>query len=231
MHYPPPKKYTRKLTIFDFTLFKFLSVSTSLLLYVSTFLLFTFAFSLFTEVNAQVIIKEKIEITPGESIDDSQTIFQKFSDDPSNPQYLRYGGYVSLNFAQLSGTDYRYLKLGEEYLGIFDSYESVDLGPYPQWQKLYFTLTDPFDSTIYYPDFQNIIDDSEMNTTFLEFNPSRDPGDPYPFSPEMAWRTKMNLIDSSLAAMPPNEILNWEDGIGNPFEVPEYMTPYDDGVL
>ena len=98
------------------------------------------------DLSAQVIIKERVSIYPNPL--PPITPDGVISGDPNNPVYLRYGGNVVLRltwpYSQV--TNWHDTRLGEETLGEIARNliqgDSVMIGPFPQWQKLQFWVTD-----------------------------------------------------------------------------------------
>lgn len=154
-----------------------------------------------TTLNAQVVIKEKVEIIP-------QTITRpegSISGDNRNPAYLRFGGEVYIDFVHRSNW---HLELWEEQLG---QITLGSLGVFPQWHKFIFYLYDENTGIKYYPQPGDIVINEYGGT--IDFYPSLLPGDPYPYNPEDWFMIEID-IDDFQAAMAPAEILEY---YGNPF--------------
>jgi hypothetical protein len=163
--------------------------------------------------NAQVVIKEKVEVNPQSTI-----LKSGIGGDNRNPIYLRYGGNVSVKQIRAVNSNY---ELWEESLGKVANVGLNglinELGTYSQWHKFVFYIKNITSGQIYYPliSSEEIVDGSG----WFEFHPSYQEGDPIPYNPDFIWDLKIN-IDYSLAEMPPPEILS-ADFITNPFQPSE----------
>ncbi len=130
------------------------------------------------------------------------------SGDDRNPVYLGYGGEVTLRLIHRTHNSYQ---LWEETLGQLTISGTTSIGTFPQWHKFIFYLLDPTTGNKYYPQPGDDIVWDWGST--IDFYPSHQPGDPYPYNPEDWWEINID-VDYSLAAMPPQEILDY---LGNPF--------------
>jgi len=93
--------------------------------------------------------------------------------------------------------------------------QEISLGTFPQWHKFVFYLLDPSTDQRYYPEHNDDIV-WEMGST-IDFYPTHQPGEPYPWNPEDWWEINLD-VDYSLAKTPPSEILSY---LGNPYVASE----------
>ncbi|HSW53853.1 MAG TPA: hypothetical protein VLH59_02080, partial [Ignavibacteriaceae bacterium] len=157
---------------------------------------------------SQIKIEERVEILPG-SINNILPD-GSISGDSRNPVYIAYGGSVRVR--AINASSFGTYELWEETYGrIPKVLTTVNLGVYPQWHKFVFYLLNPITQQKYYPGPGDLIVWDFPST--IDFYPSHQPGDPYPPNPEHWWEIR-TVVDYSLAAMPPPEILNY---FGNPF--------------
>ena len=167
-------------------------------------------------LNAQVIIKEKVEINPQGVISTSG-----IGGDARNPIYIRHGG--SIKIRQTRAVDGSY-ELWEETLGKITGVGlnglEVDLGIYPQWQKFIFYIKHISSGQKYYPlSISSATADEGSLLGWLEFHPEYVDGSPFPAERDFVYNLIIE-VEYSLAAMPPPEILN-ADFITNPFQPSE----------
>jgi hypothetical protein len=198
---------------------------------------FLFILIFFFQLNTgqtQVEIKERVVIHPGgTSTDDPYGVI---SGDPNNPVYLRYGGEVIMMLLSHYNqtTAWHDTRLGEDSLGEIarykDQFEEVNVGPFSQWQKLQFWVSDSIKlpdmerETVYPSSYSNeIVDDISGFLFFLL--PLAHPGDTV--GREMAWGIEVDKNDS-LAAMPPPEILDY---FGNPYVPSQEIIIPADGIV
>ncbi len=192
------------------------------LLYFSTSILFiTFFLTISTYNLAQVKIKERVEIIPGSTVTEPLPN-GSISGDTRNPLYLGYGGEVTLRKIHISNPG---LELWEESLGKLTISGVTSIGEFPQWHKLiFYLLNQTTGEKIYTEHSAEIV--WEYGSS-IDFYPTHQPGDPYPYNPEDWWEIEVN-VNNSLAAMPPTEILNY---LGNPFIPTEPLEVPIDGSL
>lgn len=173
-----------------------------------------------SNLSAQVIIKEKVEINPNGIILPEDGII-----DSRNPFYLRHGGNITL-FSQRGGGGY---EIWEETLGKITFGEgnnppnTCSIGTFPQWHKFYFYAKHYETGQIYYPLEWGLADEGS-NPGWVEIHPSYVPGDPFPYPPDISFVVFIEP-DYSLASMPPGEILQYfSDPInGNPFSANPFV--------
>jgi hypothetical protein len=201
---------------------------------------FLFIIIFFFQINTgwtQIEIKERVVIHPGGTNDDIFIDpYGAISGDPNNPVYLRYGGEVIMQLLSHYNqtTAWHDTRLGEEDLGEIarykDQFEEVNVGTFPQWQKLQFWVSD----SIKLPDMQRekfypLGSSSEIVDEilgFLDFLLHKvQPNDTIDI--HMTWSIKLNKNDS-LAAMPPPEILNY---FGNPYVPSQEIIIPADGMV
>jgi hypothetical protein len=169
---------------------------------------------------AQIVIEERVEISP-EGINNIQP-FGSISGDDRNPVYLGYGGEVTLRLIHSIHNSYQ---LWEETLGQLTISGTTSIGTFPQWHKFIFYLLDPATGNKYYPQPGDDIVWDWGST--IDFYPSHQPGDPYPYNPEDWWEIDVD-VNNAFAAIPPEEILNY---LGNPFVPSQPLVVPVDGNL
>lgn len=176
-------------------------------------------FLLTTDISAQVVIKQKVNINPKPQIQLQQSLGDSLF--IKNPVYLNYGGEVVLYLENSypSGFELWEESLGHLEGGTLPYYDSLNLGTYNQWHRFIFYLYDSSTGTKYYNELTAALylgyPDASSDLTEVSFYPSHQPGDPYPFSPEFSWIMSLD-VDTSLVTMPTQEVLNLP-GNSNPF--------------